>query len=282
MIELSNEFIYTRINPFGAELSSLFDRKNNRELLWQAGELWPRHAPNLFPIVGELKDQQYSYKGKSYTMGRHGFARNLGYSVLDQDETSVVLSIKDNEETRKSYPFQFEFLVIYRLNEKVLEQEYLVENTSDSETLWFSFGAHPAFNTSDNFDFSLEWEYPEHALSASLQNGLRSGESEQVFEGNTLALKKGLFDNDALVFSNHRSRSVSLKDGNGEIRCTLRFPHFPYLGIWAKPDAPYVCIEPWMGVADSINATGELTSKEGICALEPGENLGRTLYFELP
>lgn len=276
--KLRNDFLEITVKEKGAELCSLLSLQNNIEYIWQADPaFWPRHAPVLFPVVGRLKDDIYKYNDKNYKLGQHGFARDKDFTKVEiHQENSLAFVLKDDEETFEKYPFHFEFQIVYTLHESTLQIVYKVINKSESE-MYFSVGGHPAFNCPLNEgevlnDYFLEFNQKENAERWLLDNGLLNGKTQKILENqNILPLSEELFTQDALVFKKLKSTSVKLKSKRSEKGLDFNFIGFPYLGIWKKPGAPFICIEPWFGVADSVNTDQNLTTKEGVLMLEAGE-----------
>jgi galactose mutarotase-like enzyme len=276
MISIENDFLIVKAKEEGAELTSVFNKETNLEYIWQAGKEWAKHAPVLFPIVGQLKDNTYLYNGKSYILERHGFARNLQFTVYNLQSEKIEFILRASGETLKIFPFHFELKIIYSIDKNKLTVKYEVRNTGENKLL-FSIGAHPAFKIplSENElyeDCFLEFNKSEFAERWKLQNGLISGEKETVLNStNILPLKKSLFHDDALVFKNLESDLISIKSKKSNHGLHFCFKGFPYFGIWAAKDADFICLEPWHGIADSVNHNRQLESKEGITNLEPGK-----------
>lgn len=279
MIELENSEISIKVKHLGAELSSIQRKDTSLEYLWQADErIWGRHAPILFPIVGKLKDQKYISDNKEYTLPQHGFARDMKFELKEKDHSYALFELESNETSVKNYPFKFKLQVIYKLEGNSVIISNKVENLGQ-KIMPFSIGAHPGFNCpllpNENYeDYYLEFEKPQKLVNHGIKEGLVSGETEDL--GNQvkkIQLTKHLFDNDALVFKNLSSTRLTLKSTKNPHSVEVDFPNFPYLGIWTKPGTySFICIEPWYGVADSIDADGNILKKEGIQLLEPGES----------
>lgn len=277
MVVLENEELKIAINTNGAELCSLLDKNDQTEYIWQADpSVWAYHAPNLFPIVGGLIDNTLFVGGKKYAMNRHGFARNSNFRIILSAPNQAIFELRYCEETLKSYPYQFEFQVIYELIGRQLSIGYKVINLDDQD-IYFSVGAHPAFNVpinghGDLNDYYLEFEYEEELISHQLsEKGFFNYQSINIpTENKKLKLDTSLFIKDALVFKNLKSRTVTLKSVNHHKEIILRFPPFNYLGIWSKPNAPFICIEPWLGCADSEGGSLDIAQKEGIQHLKKG------------
>ncbi len=285
---LENQFLKVIIKNTGAGLGSIFNKKNNEELLWQGNpSYWTGQAPILFPIVGELKEGFYTHKNQQYEIPRHGLVRKSDRWQFNKiDNTKIECLFVSNSVTKERYPFDFEFKVTYTLSGKSLKVSHDVSNLG-SETMPCSIGGHPAFNTpiSETIsckDYTLEFETSENSARHFLnEKGLLNGETELVLKDSTrLQLTEELFNNDALVFKDLKSRSVDLVGPNGPI-LKVSYPGFSSLGIWAKPAAPFVCIEPWIGHADIINSTHNLFDKEGSVHLEAKQNFTASYKIEV-
>lgn len=266
-ITIQNQAIKAVIKTKGAELSLL--QKDGKNYIWEINsEFWNKTSPILFPIVGALKNGEYFHEGKVYKLSRHGFARDFEFEVIENSENAVVFSLKSNEETLKVYPFHFELQLSYILEGNKLMVKYEIINRS-SEKMYYSIGAHPAFNIDGDFeDFSLIFDDEKDLETYKLEQDLFSGKTEILkLNGNVLPLQYELFEEDALVFKNFATKSLTLAKNNESVM-KVSFPDFPYLGIWTKKDAPFICIEPWLGIADNANASGKIEEKEGIQILE--------------
>ena len=276
MISIENEFLKVTVRPQGAEMISIYNKQTQTEHLWQGDQaVWPWHAPNLFPIVGGLNNNELQVNRQSYHMNRHGFTRESTFSLLDASETHAKFSLPFSESTLAVYPFEFEFQVLYDLKDQDLRVSYKVIN-QDDKTVYFSVGAHPAFNVpffpDENYeDYHIEFETSEPLLTHLLSNGLLSGETELVpMDDRKVWLTKSLFDRDALIFKNITSKKVIIRSKNHEQNLAVAFNDFKDLGIWAKPGAPFLCIEPWLGHADTAGKVTEFKDKEGIKSVEYG------------
>ena len=290
MFQLSNELLNIKVKAKGAELCEISSTKNNRQFMWHADpKVWGSYAPNLFPIIGSMKDDSYIFNGKTYHMPKHGFVRhNEAIKLVEQTENSLTFSLKQNEQLSKWFPFNFEFLLKYTLIENTLTLTHTVKNLGDSD-MYFSIGGHPAFKCpfydGENYThYHLEFEHLETAESYLLDmpTGLVTEKTKPVFDTkNTINLKPDLFNEDALIFKDLTSRKVALVSKTyGEI-LNVSFNDFNYLGIWAKPNAPYVCIEPWLGIADTVNTNQQLTEKEGIIKLEANKTFTASYSIQI-
>ncbi|GAB3934533.1 aldose 1-epimerase family protein [Mucilaginibacter myungsuensis] len=287
MTVIENEYLKASIDHKGAQLSSLIDKATGREIMWH-GDAWPSHAPNLFPVVGSVINSQIVVDGKTYDLPpRHGFARGSDFSIKETNGTHAKFSLKYSEATLKMYPYKFDFQVIYDLIDNALRITYKVLNL-DERTIYFSVGGHPAFNVpfneGENYeDYYLEFEIEEpldtHLLGS---DGFFNGQTEPVkLEGRNLPLTREMFAKDALVFVHPQSRQVAIRSTKHNESLTVQFPHFPYLGIWAKPGADFVCIEPWLGHADVSGKPVELKNKAGIQKLVHGHVFDASYYISI-
>lgn len=283
MLTLENAILRVTINPKGAELTSIFHKENGIDYCWSAdAAFWGKSSPVLFPIVGALKDNRYTFDGKSYSLPRHGFARDYVFEVEKQEAESLTFLLKSNVDTLAVFPFEFEFRLRYTLTNNQLSVSYLVDNTGGN-TLYFSVGGHPAFavplteDTTYN-DYFLEFNQQETFARWPLADGGLIGLNPETMldETTKMPLSKELFYEDALVFKGLKSTNIVLKSDKTPHQLSFDFEGFPFLGIWAAKDANFVCIEPWCGIADSENHNQELTQKEGIETLGVNKTFERT------
>jgi galactose mutarotase-like enzyme len=282
MIQLKFGDLSAGICRKGAELRSLKHAKTGLEYMWQANpDFWGKHSPVLFPIVGSLKNDRYLFNGESYALPRHGFARDKVFSAHQTDDNEVVFTLEEDEEILKVYPFKFRLQLKYRLDETGLSCTYIVHNPSEN-ALWFSVGGHPAFNVplmpdTTYDDYYLTFNKDEPLIRWHLQEGLISNETSVLEATNgRLNLNPSLFHEDAIVLKNLKSTQVTLGCDKHAHGFHFDFSGFPYLGIWAAKDAPFVCIEPWCGHADTVGHNQQLTEKPGIERLGAGEYWERT------
>lgn len=270
MNTLSNKQLTVCVNARGAELCSI-KGANEFEYLWQADPaIWGRHAPVLFPMVGKLANNQYTLDGKTYELPQHGFARDMEFRLIEQSENSLTFQLLPTAETRACYPCEFDLQITYRLSGSTLHIQYAVRNTGSSP-MPFSIGAHPGFTLPGPLEECFLEFVKLEELNAHLlgSNGLISDETIPILENtNRLPLSKTLFDRDALIFMDARSESIRLGSTNSTRRLTVEFAGFPELGIWSKPGAPFVCIEPWYGYADTEQPYDDIKEKPGILILE--------------
>lgn len=284
MFSIENDFLRVEFKALGAEMTRLYDKAALEERLWSGdAKYWGKQAPVLFPFVGSSINGQYSYGGKSYPMGRHGFAREMLFEVVAHSEDSIVFGLKSNDRTRSIYPFAFDFQITYAIEGSNLKTTYSVINADESDMV-FSVGGHPAFHADYlNRDIYLEFEKEERleTIKIDLETGLLKHIKEPVrLKDRKLLLTEAVFKDDALIFEHFQSKWVKLVDVAFKKSLKVSIDAFPSLGIWS-PFAPFVCIEPWQGTADYESATGCLEEKEGTVMLKPGEGFERSFVVSL-
>ena len=290
MYSLENNKIKISIKKTGAELCEISSIKNKTQFMWDANpDIWANYAPNLFPIIGALKNNTYIYNNKSYQLPKHGFIRNNKDLVLIQEtKNSLTFKLKYNDNLLKNYPFKFDYQITYKLVNNKIKITYAVTNL-DHKSIYFSLGGHPAFKCpvykNENYnDYFLEFEHVEqsHTHLINKQNGLISLKTTPVFtDSNIIDLHHNLFNNDALIFKDLSSRKVTLSSKNKGPILTMHYKDFNYLGVWAKPKANFVCIEPWLGIADPEKTNQIITHKEGIINLEANKKFTASYDIEI-
>jgi galactose mutarotase-like enzyme len=280
---LENNRCRVTVQTHGAELSSLV-RKDlpeiaDLEYIWAADPaVWGRHAPVLFPIVGRLPQDTYRHQGRQYQLPQHGFARDREFTLVHQTAEELTFELHADEASRAVYPFEFVLRITYQLRGLQLTVRWDVHNPDPAQELLFSIGAHPAFRCplmpEEKFeDYFFHFDHPVTLARHLLEGGLLNGETAPVLHEETeMPLTYGLFAQDALVFKHFDFTHVTLRSFVSDRAVRLRFDGFPYLGLWTKgPGAPFVCIEPWQGIAGSVGSPVELADKEGILTLAPGQ-----------
>jgi galactose mutarotase-like enzyme len=279
---IKNKSLEIGVNSLGAELSRIRSVKNGVEYLWQGDPVWwEGRSPVLFPIVGALEDDTLRIGDERYPMDAHEFARTSEFELLPNAEqeadTSLVYRLVPNPEIKKHYPYDFELRVSFILEDDSLINRFEVTNT-DTDTIYFSVGGHPGFNVpfrpdESLNDYILEFEKPESIKRRMLVDRLLDGTTGTFLENEReVPVTPTLFDKSAIILEGFRSESVTLKSKKSSTAVRVDFPGFPYLGIWAKPGgAPFVCIEPWYGIASTRDANPDFREKEGIMGLAPGK-----------
>jgi len=267
MIELKNERLTVKISKCGAELKSLCC--DGTEYIWPSRlEIWGASAPIMFPICGGLKNDSYTFEGKTYTLQKHGYIRFMDFAVESATETSAVLLHRSNDETKKMFPFDYEFRVLFSLQEKSLCIEYSVYNLGEG-TMYFNVGAHEGYFTPEGIeDYDVIFPKSETLDAYVLYGNLVSEQRLPIIKDScTLPLYDKYFTVDALVFKDLTSRSAVLRNRKTGKAIRLDFPDAKYFLIWHKPNTPFICLEPWDGLQDTLDADGELSHKEGITSL---------------
>ena len=276
-MEITNGIITIEVADHGAELRSV--KKDGREYMWCAdAAYWGRCAPVLFPIVGGLKDKKCIIDGKEYSMGQHGFARDMDFELAEQTENSATFVLKSNEETLAKYPYEFALTIKYILDGAKIKVCWMVENKNNGEML-FSIGAHPAFNLREGenyFSFDTESDLAYHLIDEA---GLYAKEPVYTLKNDGFVpIPKDMFDRDALIIEDNQAQKVSLCDKDKKPYVTMTFDA-PLFGLWSKPGAPFVCLEPWYGRCDANDADGIFANKDHIRTLKAGEKF--TAEYEI-
>jgi len=273
-IRIANDRLSAVIDPFGAELVSLRDAAG-AELMTDADPaFWPKHAPILFPVIGVTAGGTIRVDGTEYPITKHGFARDLPFEVVDRGGGHVVFALVDSERTRAAWPFAFRLEISFRLDAATLTVEARILNPA-AVPLYAQFGFHPAFAWPLPFgqargDHRIVFDSDEPGrLRAITPDGLiAEATNDSPLDGRTLHLADALFDHDALVWDPVASDAVTYGAATGP-RLRIGFPDTPALGIWTKPGAAFVCIEPWHGIADPVDFAGEFRDKPGVFAVAP-------------
>ncbi|MBC1515268.1 aldose 1-epimerase family protein [Listeria immobilis] len=277
MIKLENEFIIVEMKEAGAELTRIFHKDTGLEYLWNAdSKFWGRHSPVLFPTVGRLIEDTYFAEGKPYHLGQHGFARDRNFQVVEQTDNMIRFDLDADKDSLKIYPYKFKLSISYKIEKSTVSVFYEVENT-DTKRIYFSIGAHPAFNLplvegTAFEDYYLDFGTEEKLETLCLEGPYRSGEIQDITGKPTqiLPLSYDLFKNDALIFEGLHKKEITIKSNKTPHFVQVAFQEFPFVGIWtAKEGTPFLCIEPWFGIADGVGNSVELRDKAGIEHLEP-------------
>ncbi|GAA0339109.1 aldose 1-epimerase family protein [Sphingomonas oligophenolica] len=273
LIEIASGHLSAAINPLGAELTLLRDPQG-RELMTDADpRWWTGHAPILFPMVGRANGDAIRIDGVAYAMKQHGFARHKEFELVAHEAARAVFRLTDNEETRAVYPFAFALEVAFTLSAATLEVAVSIENRGDA-VMPSSFGFHPAFAwplpygaPRDDHRIVFEAEEPERLKE--IRDGLIAAETRaSPIDGRTLRLSDELFAADALVWDRIHSSAVTYGAPEGP-QLDIAFPDTPKLGIWTRPGAHYICVEPWHGIADPVGFTGDFRDKPGVFEIAP-------------
>jgi len=272
---LKNEQLSVTISSLGAEVKSIYF--NETEYLWEGDPLyWKRSSPVLFPIVGRLLDDEYYHDGKTYQMSQHGFARDYEFTVVESNETSAMFLLRENEETLVQYPFAFELYIGYKLDGNSLVVTWRVVNTN-LKKMYFQIGAHPAFNFLNHSIVEINKTTNSYQL-----NGTPYVHDVVLdCQVDSINIDNSTFIGDALVFDN--IDSLKLRDLSKFVEIISK--DFPFFGIWSKvtngENAPFICLEPWYGIADCTFHDKELSNKKGINILHPYEEFNTSYIIKV-
>lgn len=280
-VKLDNSVLQVEISPMGAEIQSV--KYAGKERIWQGDPaFWTGHAPILFPVCGSLKDKKYSYNGKEYSIGQHGFARRKMFEPTFVRKTKAVFALKSDEETKAVYPFDFTLEACYELIENKLQITYRIHNDG-KEQMWAFIGSHETYVLDKPLnEYDLVFEKDEKFLSRVCVEGALVGKDYDDFgSGKVLPISDELFKNSTVVFTGVNSRKVTLRK-QGKPIAQLTFDTENFL-IWTLIGANYICLEPWSNYPDESDADGEILHKPGITLIDGGkiyENIHEIEYFE--
>ena len=257
----------------GAELCSLIDA-SGRELMWDGGPVWPAHSPVLFPIVGQVAGDRITVDGKHYPMARHGFARRRRFEWAERAGNQCTLTLTDDDATRAVFPFPFHLAITYRIERGALQVHYVLGNPGRT-TLPASLGVHPAFRwplgggtqSGYRLEFAKDEPEPTYRLDAGLLDP--HGRPTPIV-GKRLDLKPALFEEDAIIMLEPQSRTLRYVGPDGGLE--FSWTGFPQLGLWQKPGAGFLCIEPWHGYSSPVGWAGDFADKPGLLIIPPGES----------
>ncbi len=284
-VRIGSQRLTAEVALRGAELVRLRDEAG-RDLLWDGDPaFWTGRSPILFPIVGRLKDDRLTVDGVAYPMRQHGLARTSPFELVEQGDDACRLRLRADETTRRAFPYDFTLDLTYRIAEATLAIEGTVRN-GGAAGMPVSFGFHPAFRWPLPYgavalDHAITFAEDEPAPLAAVAGGLLSDRRvPSPVRGRTLALEPHLFDEDALIFLAPTSRSLRYGPPGGR-GLRVDFAGMPQLGLWSKPGAPFVCIEPWSGYASPAGFDRDITEKPGMTSVAPGESRGFAMQVSL-
>ncbi|MEQ1518509.1 MAG: aldose 1-epimerase family protein [Usitatibacteraceae bacterium] len=276
-VVLRNAELQCEIATLGAELRSLRDARSGEEFIWQRDPaFWVGSAPILFPVIGRMKDGGYTLDGRFYEIPKHGFARDLEFTVVASSETSATLQLADSAKTRAAYPFAYLLQVTFALRQRTLHVDYRLTNRND-RVMPFALGSHPAFALPPALgaieDWSIVFDAVEEPVCHRVAENLLSSKAEafSYAANNAIELSNEIFERDALIFKNIRSRRLQIVHREHGVRVDFDTGGAPVLGIWAKPGAPYVCLEPWCGYDDTSEINSDIFEKPGMLRLAAGK-----------
>jgi len=283
-IEISGPRLSAAISPLGAELQALRDEQG-QDLLWGGDPAWwSGRAPILFPVVGCVAGDRIRVDGQAYSMDKHGFARRRMFAEVSRSADAVTFRLEADARTRTSYPFDFRLDIRFAVTGAVLSVTAELSNPG-AEPLPASFGFHPALRwplpgAGAREDHRVRFELAEPAPIRRIgaDQLLRAEPEDTPVVGDVLRPRDALFETDALIFDRIRSRKVTF--GTTQRAVSVSFPDLPDLGIWTKPGAPYLCIEPWQGLADPHGFTGEFRAKPGVVEVSPGDTRRFAMHID--
>ncbi len=263
---IENSFLRVGVKEHGAELTSIVSKNTGFEYLWQGDEnIWYGQAPILFPIVGRLIEDKYTLNGIEYNMPKHGFARKTDFALLSKDTDTMTFILSESNATKEIFPYDFDLIITYTLEENRLRVSHDVVNKNE-DIMYFSLGAHPAFNCAIGDILRFDENETLETEKIDLVHSLRLPDRTPVLKNETdIVITKDIFNEDALILSGIKSENVTLCSNKHNRTVKFNLGNAPYLGIWAKPGAPYVCIEPWCGVNDDTNKVSDFSEK---CAIQ--------------
>ena len=278
-VKLENEFLCVEIAEMGAEVTRIYDKTEDNEILWEGNPVyWKRHSPVLFPNVGKTYKNRVLINGTQYPTSQHGFARDNVFTCIEAANEKASFMFRSSEETKEVYPFDFELHINYKLNKKELTVEWQVKNCGD-ETMYFTIGGHPAFRFAKPEETKADYvlkipgkeklEYVLIDISCGCAN-VDEVHTLQLSE-ETYPLSDELFAKDALVVDNGQIEEAWLCHKDGTPYVGVRSEGFPNYGIWSVEGAPFVCLEPWMGRCDNVGFNAELSEKPNVNKVEAGE-----------
>ena len=267
MISIDNGILTAKFNEIGAELKSL--TCNGKEYVWKGEkESWNKSCPILFPICSGLKNDTYTFKGVNYNLSKHGYVKELPFTVEENTNSSIVFLHKSNDLTKAKFPFDYELRIIYTLSEKTIKIDYCVKNKSN-ETMYFNIGSHEGYSTPEGIE-NYEIVFPEKVTlnSSLLEDNLLSNETVRVLEnGDTFSLNETYFDENTLIFKNINLKSMILKNKLNDRAIKIDCDGSPHLIIWHVLNAKFICLELWNGIPDTVGSSYDITEKESIIPL---------------
>ncbi len=277
---LQNDRFTATVASKGAQLCSLNEKSSGKAYLWYGdSKVWYEHSPLLFPVVGRLMNDQYSYKGKTYKMPKHGFVKNEEFAVKEQSETSITLLFTDWEKHFADYPFRYEVEVTHTLTDTGVTSSHTVRNL-DEEPMFFSFGAHPGINRNGGY---LEFE-KEETLNARVfdrESYIDDRTVPFLDGGKVFDLPKDIFAHGPFILENYKSSYVDVHTGIDDGIVRVSYPGVPVLGLWAMNNAPYVCVEPWYGIDDDHHQTGNINEKKEIVSLNGKDTFNFSIAIDI-
>jgi galactose mutarotase-like enzyme len=281
--QLENENFLAVIDPHGAEINHIYNKQKHFDYIWNS-DIWPKHAPVLFPAIGRSNNDAYLYQGKSYSMPQHGFVSQYDFTVAHKTATELVLKLADNAETYALYPFHFTLTITFNLLATGLKLSFGVQN-NDTKELSFSLGSHPAFN----LPIAGEGQFDDYEITLSptidtikyfeivkTPNPYRSGKIKTLVgsQANTIPLTHELFDDGLIILENNGLTGIKVSSKKSTHAIELSLDDFRYVTLWTKEgaDAPFLCVEPFTGLPDIVGEERDLLTKEANILLAAGKS----------
>ena len=277
-MKLENEILYVEMVEHGAELTRIYNKKTGAEILWNADpKFWKRHSPVLFPNVGKTWHNVVKIQGEQYPTSQHGFARDHDFKCIYAGKEEVKFLLTSTDEMKEVYPFDFELYISYRLKKNVIEVEWGIKNPSE-ETIYFTIGGHPAIHfakeNETKADYRLYFPEKDHLNYILVDIAEGGADPKKVYEmkleDGYYPLTEELFERDALIFDENQIEEVWISHKDGTPYVGMKCEGFSNFGIWSVKDAPFVCLEPWMGRCDDMGFEGDISEKPGINSVESG------------
>lgn len=278
-MKLENEFLLVEIAAQGAEVTRIFNKKDETDVLWEGNPVfWCRHSPLLFPYVGKTYQNKLWIDGKQYDTEKHGFARTSLFDCVAESENSVTYMLKDSEETKKMFPYAFELYVTYTLEENRLNVKWEVRNPAD-KTRYFCIGGHPAIRFAKpeekKTDYVLKFPGKKTLEYIGVIESEAAADPDTIYkmelENECYPLTEELLANDALIFDHEQFDEVWVCHKDGRPYVGMKYQGIPSMGIWSMPNAPFVCLEPWMGRCDNVGFNKDISEKPFINHVDAGE-----------
>ena len=279
-MKMENDRLVVEVTELGAEITRIYDKEKQTDILWEADPLyWKRHSPVLFPNVGKTYRNVMLTGGTHYPTSQHGFARDSQFKCICEKENKTSFLLTSGEESKEVYPFEFELIITYTLEGCSLRVEWEVRNPGD-ETMYFTIGGHPAFRFAKKdekkMDYILKFPGKESLEYILIEPSEAAADPDKVYklelDGGCCPVTEEMFENDALIFDHGQISEVWLCHKDGTPYVGMKCDGFPNFGIWSVKDAPFVCLEPWMGRCDDIGFDREIAEKPHINSVRPGES----------
>ena len=278
-MKLENEILYVEMVEHGAELTRIYNKKTGAEILWNADpKFWKRHSPVLFPNVGKTWHNVVKIQGEQYPTSQHGFARDSEFKCIHAGKETSIFLLTSTEEMKEVYPFDFELFITYTLEKNVLHVKWEVKNPAD-KTMYFCIGGHPAIRFAKpeekKTDYVLKFPGKKTLEYIGVIESEAAADPDTIYkmelENECYPLTEELLANDALIFDHEQFDEVWVCHKDGSPYVGMKYQGIPSMGIWSMPNAPFVCLEPWMGRCDNVGFNKDISEKPFINHVDAGE-----------